>query len=83
MRLMTIPDVMAATAMGRTAVWRLIREGRLSHHRIGRSVRVSEDDLQAFLEAVRVAAANAPIALNTHRRPKPPNRDEPPAPMYG
>lgn len=57
MRLMTIRDVQAVTSLGRTTVSGLLSSGRLPHYRIGGAVRVSDIDLKAYLDGVRIGAA--------------------------
>jgi excisionase family DNA binding protein len=49
----TIKQVAARLAVSPRTVRRLIAQGALPVHRIGRAVRVSEDDLARFLAARR------------------------------
>jgi excisionase family DNA binding protein len=51
--LLKVDDVAAALAVSRRTVWRLIADRRLPVRRVGRSVRVSDTDLRAFLERSR------------------------------
>ena len=44
--------VMARTVLSRSAVYRVINEGKLKTVKIGRSVRVSEQELNRFINAL-------------------------------
>ncbi len=44
--------VMARTGLSRSAVYRVINEGKLKTVKIGRSVRVSEQELNRFINAL-------------------------------
>jgi excisionase family DNA binding protein len=55
-RLLTIKEVQARTGLSDSSVRRAIRHRRLAVHRIGGVLRVSEADLQAFLQGCRRAA---------------------------
>jgi excisionase family DNA binding protein len=52
-KLLTIDEVADRTSLSERTVRRLIASGALPAHRIGRAVRVSEDDLARFLAASR------------------------------
>jgi excisionase family DNA binding protein len=43
-------------------IWRWIAEGAVAHHRIGRSVRLSPADLDAFVAKHRVEPKNCTLA---------------------
>ena len=47
--------VSARTGMSRSALYREINAGRLKTVKIGRSVRVREQDLNAFIDALAIA----------------------------
>lgn len=47
-----IPVVMNRTGLSRTALYRLIGSGQLKVVKIGRSVRVSEQELSRFINAL-------------------------------
>ncbi|WP_062216869.1 helix-turn-helix domain-containing protein [Streptomyces sp. NBRC 109706] len=47
--LLTVPEVMARLKLGRTAVYELIRSGRLSSLTIGRARRVPVSALRDFI----------------------------------
>ena len=44
--------VMARTGLSRSAVYRVINEGKIKTVKIGRSVRVSEQELNRFINAL-------------------------------
>jgi len=50
--LLTIEMVSNRTAMSRSALYREIATGRLKGLKIGKSLRISEQDLQAFIAAL-------------------------------
>ncbi len=56
--LLTIKDVQEITQLGRTTIYELMRDGVLPYLRIGRSVRIRREALEAWLvgteEDVRV-----------------------------
>ena len=54
---LTIPEVAERLAIGRATAYELISKRQLAHYRVGRSVRVREEDVLAFLETVRQEAA--------------------------
>jgi len=49
--------VSARTSLSRSALYREIKGGRLRALKVGKSLRVSEDDLQAFIASLREAKA--------------------------
>jgi excisionase family DNA binding protein len=51
--LLDIDTVAARLAVSSKTVRRLIKSGALAYHEIGRSLRVSEDDLRRFLDQRR------------------------------
>lgn len=54
--LLTVRDVAKRLNVSTSSVYALIQKGRLPHHRIGAgrgAIRVSEEDLAAYLESCR------------------------------
>ena len=49
--------VSARTSLSRSALYREIKSGRLRALKVGKSLRVSEDDLQAFIASLQEAKA--------------------------
>jgi len=49
-RLLRIPEVARALGISRSAVYVLLAEGKLQPVRIGRSVRVPADEIDAFVD---------------------------------
>jgi excisionase family DNA binding protein len=47
--------VSARTSLSRSALYREIKAGHLRALKVGKSLRVSEDDLQAFISSLREA----------------------------
>ncbi|MCC7019557.1 MAG: helix-turn-helix domain-containing protein [Ardenticatenales bacterium] len=47
--LLTIKDVQEITQLGRTTIYELMRDGRLPYLKIGRSVRIRREALEAWL----------------------------------
>ncbi|MFC3997860.1 helix-turn-helix domain-containing protein [Nocardiopsis sediminis] len=56
-RLLTVPEVMSALALGRGKVYELIRSGRLESVKIGRDRRIPVDAVEAFITDLREDAA--------------------------
>lgn len=56
-KLLTVPEVMAALALGRSKVYDLIRSGQLESLKIGRDRRVPADALDSFVTRLRQEAA--------------------------
>lgn len=54
--LLTVVDAAARLGVGKTAVYSLIRRRDIAHLRIGRSVRLREADVAAYLLSSRVEA---------------------------
>ncbi len=54
--LLTVPEVADRLNLNFQHVWRMVNAGKIPSYRIGRSRRVSQDDLDAYLEACRVPA---------------------------
>ncbi len=52
-RLLTIAEVQKALAIGRTAAYALVSTRQLSAVRIGRALRISEEDLRDYVERSR------------------------------
>lgn len=51
--LLRVPEVADRLGLSTKTIWRLIDGGELHRHRIGRAVRVSEEDLAAYLKSCR------------------------------
>ncbi len=66
--LLTSAEAARALHIGRTALYRLIREGKLTGVYIGRSVRFRPQDIRGLIRQLRIEAAAS-------RRP--PSPDEP------
>jgi excisionase family DNA binding protein len=52
-QLLTVPQAAAALSVCERAVWRWIKAGELETYRLGRAVRLAEDELVRFLEKRR------------------------------
>jgi excisionase family DNA binding protein len=52
-RLLTVPESANALNMSERTVWRWIEAGELETYRLGRAVRVAEDELVRFLASRR------------------------------
>lgn len=53
MRLLTVKDAAAFLSISTSKTYELVETGMLAHHRIGGSIRVSEQQLSAFLEETK------------------------------
>jgi excisionase family DNA binding protein len=58
-RLLTIPEVAGSLSLSPFTVWRMVLDGRLPSHKIGRSRRVSQSDINAMLDASRQEGGKA------------------------
>lgn len=58
--LLTVEEAAASLSIGRTFMYNLIKQGRLPAIHIGKSVRVQQADLEAFIKAEREAQNNGP-----------------------
>lgn len=70
-RLLTVKEVAAKLRLGSNAVYDLITSGRLPCHRIGRRggrLRVSAEDLRAYVQSCRDASSPIPRSTPTHPR---------------
>ncbi len=47
--LLTVRDVQEATQLGRTKIYELMRDGELPYLKIGRSIRIRREALEAWL----------------------------------
>lgn len=56
-RLMTVAEIATVMRVSRMTVYRLIRRGQLKAIRVGRNYRVSEDELNAYLEGQAVTGS--------------------------
>lgn len=52
--LLTVRDVQELTQLGRTKVYELMRDGQLPYLRIGRSVRIRREALDAWLKELEL-----------------------------
>jgi excisionase family DNA binding protein len=52
-RLLTVPQAAAELSMCERTIWRWIEAGELEIYRLGRAVRIAEDELIRFLEKRR------------------------------
>jgi excisionase family DNA binding protein len=52
-RLLTVPDAADALKVCERTVWRWIEAGELEIYRLGRAVRIAEEELVRFLEKRR------------------------------
>lgn len=64
--LLTVAEVADMFRVSSMTVYRLIRNGELPAVRVGRSYRVSETDLQAYLEAQVVDPAEVDLPDASH-----------------
>ncbi len=55
-KLLTAEEVMAATQMSRSHIYRELRSGRLASFKLGRILRISEDAVAEWLAAQVVTA---------------------------
>lgn len=53
-RLLGVPEVVKVTGWSRSYVYQLITSGKLRAVRVGRTVRIDQADLDAFIEANKV-----------------------------
>ncbi len=56
---LTIPDVAARLGVGERFVRRLVFEGRIKYHKVGRHVRFAPVDVDAYIRAARRGPARA------------------------
>ncbi len=57
--LLKVPEAANVTGYAASFLWKLIADGRLPAVRVGRSVRIRRDDLEAFLDAHRTGGEAA------------------------
>ena len=50
---LTVEEVAKELRVSRDAIWRLIRQKKLIAYRIGGTLRIKSDDLQAYLDTQR------------------------------
>ncbi len=48
--MLTVKEVLKILKISRTTLYRMIEKGELKVYRFGRSIRVKQDDLRAFIE---------------------------------
>lgn len=58
--LLTPPEAAKALSVSTRTLWSLTNSGEIGHVKIGRLVRYSLDDLQAFIETRKAAVAAEP-----------------------
>jgi excisionase family DNA binding protein len=56
--LLTIPDCCRLAAIGRSSVYKLIRQGRLPIRKIGRRTLIAATDLQEFVQRLGVGSCD-------------------------
>ena len=59
--MMTVKEVAERLNLSEGAVYKAVHNGELEHHRFGAAIRITEDQLTAFLEETRVRAEAEPI----------------------
>lgn len=69
-KLITVAEAAARLNLSKPTVYGMIDEGRLPGFRFGRSVRVDEDELEAWKEAQRVPASPPAIEKRPPGRPR-------------
>jgi excisionase family DNA binding protein len=52
-RLLTVPETANALSVSKRTVWRWIEAGGFETYRLGRAIRIAEDELVRFLERRR------------------------------
>lgn len=57
--MMKIPEVAVMLGLSPWTVWRMVLDGRLPSHKIGRSRRVAESDVQRLMEKSRQEGGRA------------------------
>ena len=57
-RLVSVPEAARLYSFSERLIWRWVSEGVIAHHRIGRSVRLSPEDLDAFFAKHRVESTH-------------------------
>jgi excisionase family DNA binding protein len=55
-RLLKVSEVMDRTSLSRSSLYKLVSENKISHVRIGRSVRFRESEVRRFIEELAVSA---------------------------
>lgn len=61
-RFYTVDEVADMTKLSRRWLWVQCREGKVAHHKWGRSYRFSETDLRQFIAASRIEVDADPFA---------------------
>ncbi|QEG36157.1 helix-turn-helix domain-containing protein [Bythopirellula goksoeyrii] len=51
--LLTVKQVQQRLNVSHALIYRLVQQGELASHRIGSSIRISEEDLQAYLQRAK------------------------------
>jgi excisionase family DNA binding protein len=66
--LLTVHEAADRLNVAKTAVYSLLARGELPHYRIGRAIRICDEDISSYLALRRVAAA--PCILPYARHPQ-------------
>lgn len=61
--MLTVKEVASRLNVSQGAVYKAVRSGELEHHRIGISIRISEEQLTEYVEETRVRAEHDPLAV--------------------
>ena len=61
-RMLSVKEAGEEMGVSKFLIRKLIRQGRLAHHRIGERIVVSRKDIEAFLAASREGAVNGEVA---------------------
>lgn len=65
--MLTIKQVAEQLNLSIGAVYKAVKRGDLEHHRFGATIRVTEEQLAAFLQETRVKVEAAPIHVREFR----------------
>jgi excisionase family DNA binding protein len=72
---LTVKKVAERLGLSKAQVYALCATGRLPHHRFGGAIRLSEEQLRAFLEATKFKAEGAvlpdPVHIQLHGGQRP------------
>jgi len=49
-KLLSVLDVVERLNVSRTTLWRLVRDGKIEAHRIGKQLRFERDEVEAFIK---------------------------------
>lgn len=65
--MLTIKQVAEHLSLSIGAVYKAINRGELEHHRFGSSIRVTDEQLEDFIQETRVRSKPAPIQVKEFR----------------